>query len=145
MMFDQVDAPSMQGAKSTLSRYWVQRRAKPTKVIEGHGGQGHEGANLCTFIVHVALPVPARSQPSRRKARIGFLAEPPADQVMLSHHRAVSPGPARAWLCRGRERQHRVSVGEGRHERLTGLVRQRDQGRCELQPQYGAQGDRGSV
>ncbi len=136
----------MQGAKSTLSRYWVQRRAKPTKVIEGHGGQGHEGANLCTFIVHVALPVPARSQPSRRKARIGFLAEPPADQVML--RTVIEPfrqGLRELGYVEGENVSIAFRWAEGRHERLTGLVRQRDQGRCELQPQYGAQGDRGLV
>ena len=37
----------------------------------------------CTFVGLVVSPLPARSQPALRKARIGFLAEPPPDQVML--------------------------------------------------------------
>jgi hypothetical protein len=47
-MSDQVDAPSMQGPRSTLSRYWVQRRervqarTRPFSPGSSTGAIGHD-------------------------------------------------------------------------------------------------------
>lgn len=76
-----------------------------------------------TFIALVASPLSGQSQPMARAFRIGFLAEPPADQVML---RTVAD-PFREGLralgyVEGRSVDIVFRWAEGRHERLTDLV-----------------------
>jgi putative tryptophan/tyrosine transport system substrate-binding protein len=76
-----------------------------------------------TFIGLAALPLPSQSQPALPKARVGFLAEPPPDQVML---RTVAE-PFRQGLRElGYVEGQNVSIefrwAEGKHERLTALA-----------------------
>jgi putative ABC transport system substrate-binding protein len=76
-----------------------------------------------TFIGLVALPRSGWSQPALRKARIGFLAEPPADQVML--RTVVEPfrqGLRELGYVEGQNVSIEFRWAEGRHERLTGLA-----------------------
>ena len=75
-----------------------------------------------TFTSLVALPLSSWSQPPLRKARIGFLAEPPADQVML--RTVVEPfrqGLREFGYVRARTSAS-SSGGRRKHERLTGLA-----------------------
>jgi putative ABC transport system substrate-binding protein len=76
-----------------------------------------------TFISLVALPLSSWSQPALRKARIGFLAEPPADQVMLRN--VVEPfrqGLRELGYVEGENVSIEFRWADGRHERLTGLA-----------------------
>jgi ABC-type uncharacterized transport system substrate-binding protein len=71
----------------------------------------------------VALPLPSWSQPAQRKARIGFLAEPPADPVML---RTVAEPFRKGLRELGYVEGQNVSLefrwADGKHERLAGLA-----------------------
>ena len=76
-----------------------------------------------TFIGLVASPLPAWSQPARRKARVGFLAEPPADQIMLRS--IVEPfrqGLRELGYVEGENISIEFRWAEGKHERLTSLA-----------------------
>ena len=76
-----------------------------------------------TFIAFVATPLSSWSQPTLHKARIGFLAEPPADQVML--RTVVEPfreGLRELGYVEGQNVSIEFRWAEGKHERLAGLA-----------------------
>jgi putative tryptophan/tyrosine transport system substrate-binding protein len=76
-----------------------------------------------TFIGLVASPLSGSSQPAPLKALIGFLAEPPADQVML--RTVVEPfrqGLRELGYVEGQNVSIEFRWAEGRHERLAGLA-----------------------
>ena len=78
---------------------------------------------FCSALIVLFASRLSYAQPALRKARIGFLAEPPADEVML---RTVV-GPFRQGLREtGYVEGQNVAIefrwAEGRHERLAGLA-----------------------
>ena len=78
---------------------------------------------FCSAFIALVASGRSSSQPALRKARIGFLAEPHADEMMLRS--VVEPfrhGLRELGYVEGRNVSIEFRWAEGRHERLTGLA-----------------------